>query len=283
MPKLEVPAALRDRFESLSLRHQQLANERQHWNSETQRLLSARQSISAESDKIRTQLSTVAGSLRGDRAELKSLEDNVETLRGDIASMETTLAGLESRQAPVETLQHELPPIGRLVSGNEIHFRLSHNRVSRVPIPELVEEVQREIQRRKEILLSRSFFQGSSRPVNGYLMEYVLQRQSLSLQDQLRGGGTIRIGVTGWVIKPVGPLRDESPDEALASGSAFREALSREGPTATITFWVYPDSFEIHRKLKQFAHDAGFWVASRPLPLGVPIAGSPQGSKSLAQ
>jgi hypothetical protein len=89
--------------------------------------------------------------------------------------------------------------------------------------------------------------------------------------------------VSGWVIRPTGPLFTETEDEAMRPGSTFQQSLAAHGPTATVTFWVYPDSFNIHQKLKAFAHDAGYWVASRPLPTGVPIAGSPQGSKSVAQ
>jgi hypothetical protein len=161
---------------------------------------------------------------------------------------------------------------------------LLNGRVSRVPLNQLASEVQHEIERRKDILLTRNFFQGTTQPIDGYVMEYVLQRQAMTLQDEMRmGRGVIRIGVSGWVIRPGGQLVTENADQALQPGSAFQQALAQEGPSATVTFWVYPDSFEIHRQLKAFAHDAGYWVASRPLPDGVPIAGSPQGSKSHAQ
>jgi hypothetical protein len=52
---------------------------------------------------------------------------------------------------------------------------------------------------------------------------------------------------------------------------------------ATLTFWVYPDSFAAYRELQEFAHAEGFDVAARPLPHGVPIAGSPNGSRSSSQ
>ena len=48
-------------------------------------------------------------------------------------------------------------------------------------------------------------------------------------------------------------------------------------------FGIYPDSFAEFRRLQKFGHEHGFMVAGRPLPEGVPIMGSPNGTKSSAQ
>ena len=233
---------------------------------------------------LRQQVSVKVDSLRSDRSQVSTLETNVVGLKAEVAALQQRLAETPDDAAPVEQLTHRLPPIGKVVSGEEVHFRLEGNKVTRVPITELAQEVQRDIERRKEILISRSFYQGTTRAINGYLMEYVLQRLNMTLADELRSSpGMMRVGVTSWVIRPVGPFRAETADEALRSDSEFRDALKNAGPTATITFWVYPDSFDIHHRLTEVVHQANFWVASRPLPGGVPIAGSPQGSKSVAQ
>ena len=52
---------------------------------------------------------------------------------------------------------------------------------------------------------------------------------------------------------------------------------------ATITLWTYPGSFDDFRKLKKELYRLGFPVAARPLPDGVPISASSQGSKSTAE
>jgi len=226
-------------------------------------------------------LSQSASQIDVDRLRLETLEQDVTLLRRQIVSLQEQADAIDNDQAPVEKLKHFLPPIGRVVSGDEVHFRLHGNRVSYVPLDELVREVKMDMERRKEILLNRSFFQGATRPINGYIMEYVLQRETASASDYSRG--LMRIGVSNWLIKPTGPFKQETADEASRSGSHFLEVLGRHGPTTTVTFWVYPDSFDAHQKLKAMTHDAGYWVASRPLPTGVPIAGSPQGSKSVAQ
>lgn len=284
LPEITPPRDLVLQAQALERERDALTAQLRQLDGEQQRLASLLSKEEAEAAVLKSSIVGKVEALRNERSQVSSLEADLLRLRNEVGIMRQNLAELQSDASPIQKLTHQLPPIGRVVTGNEIHFRLAHNRVSRVPISELAAEVQHDIERRKEILLSRSFYQGSTRPIDGYMMEYVLQRMTLTLAEELRHGrGTIRIGVSGWIIRPTGAMPQETAAEALRSGSNFQLALQREGPTATVTFWVYPDSFEIHRELKAFVHDAGFWVASRPLPEGVPIAGSPQGSKSLAQ
>ena len=73
-------------------------------------------------------------------------------------------------------------------------------------------------------------------------------------------------------------------EQALADGSQFRRVLSGFRPSkTTITIWTYPDSFAEFRRLKQQLYQLGFPTAARPLPDGVPIGGSPHGTKSAAE
>ena len=191
-----------------------------------------------------------------------------------------------SKQRPEEDrLAHRLNPVGRIVSGKEVHFRLSGNRVSFVPVEQLSEIVKRDMQRRRDYLLKQPRFQATVGPVNGYEMEYLVQRETPSLLSGARlGTGMVRVSVTDWVIRPTAGIPSESLAEATRPNSQFRAAMISAGTNATITFWVYPDSFGMHRKLKELVQNSGFWVASRPLPTGFPIAGSAsKGSKSVAQ
>ena len=50
-----------------------------------------------------------------------------------------------------------------------------------------------------------------------------------------------------------------------------------------VTFWVYPDSFALYRKLRDFLHERDLVVAGRPLPEGVPIRSTRHGSASRGQ
>ena len=93
----------------------------------------------------------------------------------------------------------------------------------------------------------------------------------------------MRIVVSGWKVVPEPGLVSEPVETALRGDSRFLTALRLADSDATLTFWVYPDSFDAYRKLQEAAHAAGLAVAARPLPAGVPIAGSPNGSRSSSQ
>ncbi|MFG0333406.1 MAG: hypothetical protein ACF8TS_08605 [Maioricimonas sp. JB049] len=191
---------------------------------------------------------------------------------------------MTTEEPTTKTLRHRVTPVGRDVDGAEIHFRLEGNRVAYVPLNDLAERLQRYIMRQRDFLLRQERYEGSIGPVDGFEMRYVIARQPMSVLDELKyGQRVIRMGVRQWIIEPLDTLPTESLDEALRPGSRFYQALQGALPDATLTFWVYPDSFELHRQLQEFAHANGFSVAARPLPAGVPITGSPSGSKSQAQ
>ena len=76
----------------------------------------------------------------------------------------------------------------------------------------------------------------------------------------------------------------ETVDAALAPTSPIRSILAeRRAKDATITLWTYPECFDEFRREKKELYRLGFSVGSRPLPKGVPISGSSQGSKSTAE
>jgi hypothetical protein len=52
---------------------------------------------------------------------------------------------------------------------------------------------------------------------------------------------------------------------------------------AVVTLWVYPDSFDAYRRLRDYLQDHEITVAGRPLPDGVPIASSRRGTVSRGQ
>lgn len=284
IPAIQPTDEMLRRAEELKKNYDALQNQLAELQVNENQLKKIYQDQSVEVATLRQHIAKQNGQLETEKSQLSILELDVATLRNQVMDLKRQADEINLDAPPIEKLVHQLPPIGRVVSGDEVHFRLSGNRVTYVPVTELVREVQMDLERRKEILLNKSFFQGNTRTIDGYMMEYVMQRQGGTLSEDLRyGRSMIRIGISSWVIQPVGPLRGEMADEALQSGSLFRTAIGKHGPTATVTFWVYPDSFELHQKLKAFTHEAGYWVASRPLPQGVPIAGSPQGSKSVAQ
>lgn len=221
----------------------------------------------------------------------QAIADAVTEKQQSLTSMVATLATLEKElryartTAPkVKILKHSTTPVSRYVNGTEVHFRLANNKVSVVPVEMLVERLQAQIQRQRDFLLSREYFEGAVGPIDGYKMEFTIERAKPTPSEELNmAGRLIKMEVTGWQIRVEPGAIEETAEQALTQGSNYLRTVESAGPIAALTLWVYPDSFEAHRALQEYAQARGWSIASRPLPEGVPIAGSPKGTKSLAQ
>jgi hypothetical protein len=209
----------------------------------------------------------------------------IRELEAKVATLKTESEELAEQPAPAHILKHNVTPISRQVSEqDEVHFRLAGNRISVVPMESLAEALKTRMQRSGDLFIRLDRYEGTAGPVEGYVMNYVIEKTKPSAIEELRNGGSfMRIQLTYYELEVRKDAVTESVDEALRPGSKFMTALRGARPGTSLTFWVYPDSFEVHRTLQEFAHEARFEVAARPLPMGVPIAGSPHGSRSAAQ
>jgi hypothetical protein len=122
-------------------------------------------------------------------------------------------------------------------------------------------------------------------PQDGFRGNYTIQMHEYTPEETRQTGrhGTgIRLKL--FTLTPLDERLGETLPEALAEGSQFHLILSqRRLRDATVTVWVYPDSFAAFRRVKQELYRLGFPVAARPLPEGAPISASPSGSKSTAE
>jgi hypothetical protein len=122
-------------------------------------------------------------------------------------------------------------------------------------------------------------------PEGGFRLRYTLERHTTTAEEARaagRGGTIVRL--RQWTLLAIDNLPGESVEEAFSEGSKFLSVLAGVNPGRhTITLWTYPDSFETYRQIRRELYHRGFSAAARPLPQGVPISGSPEGSKSAAQ
>ena len=107
-------------------------------------------------------------------------------------------------------------------------------------------------------------------------------------KGMVQSGGRVGMGsiveLERFELEVVEPQIGETIEDALSPGSRLRVELAGRQPRETvITVWVYPDSFEAFRQLKEALFEDGFLTAARPLPDGVLIGASPRGSRSTAQ
>lgn len=223
--------------------------------------------------------------------EVKRQSDEKTQLLAQLASATRTKANLDEQLVllqregePAETLRHSMVPVSRLASGQEWHFEIRGGRVAFIPLDELLGELKRKVDRWAEWIAKYDTHEGVVGPIEGYSLEYKVSKQSASLADELTGGrGTFRVGIDRWELIPGTQVISETYAEAARQDSMFRSALNRCSLDDTITFWVYPDSFEMYQQLSQISHQLGYQVAGRPLPKDRRIGGSPDGSKSFSQ
>lgn len=190
----------------------------------------------------------------------------------------------QSAARPVD-LEHRPTPISHTVHGREIHLLLDEGRVVVVPFEKLVEQFKQEFERKAYRLQQQSELTDKMGPLDGFRLRYTIERIDIT------GDEYMQTGRTGSVIRlrrieflPENKRLGETVDEALADGSLLRETLALYRPDRdTVTIWAYPDGFGDCQRLKKLLYRLGYSVAARPLPYGVPISASPDGSRSAAQ
>lgn len=283
LPAAAPPRELVDRSQKLQSSLAALTATRQ----QLQQQLSATQERTAAA---RSSLESAQQSARTAQSERERVQRDVAAARAELSDTLDQLArlkeGLDSLDAEpaATTVQHRINPLGKAVSGPELHFYLSKGCVAHVPVEQLAARLKLQIERQKEMLARMDRYEGSVDPIDGFRMQFVIQKSRLSFTEEMKfGPNLVRMQVSQWVLLPEPGLALETAEQAMQRGSRFYQSLLAAGPGTSLTFWVYPDAFDTCAKLKEFAHRHGYEVAARPLPFGVPIAGSPEGSKSVAQ
>jgi hypothetical protein len=233
-------------------------------------------------------MKTLPKTIRNPTTSLASYRAKGELLTGQVKALQAEVASLAANPKPRRKPLLDRSPVARIVDGQELHFELNHERVTFIDLDRLVDKVKADAQMQIRMAASSRGFRplvSTVGPVGAFSLRYELGRTGASsLNDLRRGSGDITFGLLGWEIVPARERRGESFDTAMQPISDFRRAVNTVNPSnATITLWVYPDSFELFRQLRDALYASGFTVAGRPLPASMPIRGSPEGSMSAAQ
>ncbi len=243
-------------------------------------------------DLLATYVSAAEHEISARREQMSEKERARFDLTRKLAESRRQLENLEQSREQVETTEPEPivvesypTPISRAVDDNEAHFQLRGGRVVAIPLDTLIQQLKADASRQAYKLSDQSELTDTVGPAGGFRLRYTMERKDVSPEMSLatgRGGAYARL--KRWTLIPVADDMGEPINQALAAGSAFRETLARHrAGRITITLWIYPDSYEAFRLLRKELYRLGYAVAARPLPEGVPISGSPEGSKSAAQ
>ncbi len=244
-------------------------------------LLSARQAeLEKEQGELNRALTNQTQSTRTVAASLEDLRKRRERLDEEIKALE--------RLPSAKRVLRYRTPVSRPVHTDEYHFECRDGRVAFVDIAACLAEIRDTFRERGKDLRTQWRVESVTAQVGPFRLRYVVERER-GLADRAGGGlpdpdGSFRYTVSGWTVEPMAVQRGETEAAALAPTSAFRQVVDTLDPDlAVVTFWVYPDSFALYRRLRDYLYERGVEVAGRPLPIGYPIASSRHGSVSRGQ
>jgi hypothetical protein len=230
-----------------------------------------------ELEKAKQQLSG------GDRQNLE-VSTRIEASFAQLAELDEAIAGIKSTEKPTEVLQHYPTPMAKTVFGKELHFRLQDGRVTFVPFEEFVARLKVDAPKQMWKLKDVEQITESLGPLQGFRMKYSLKREIVSVPVSGGIAKGERAVLEHFVLIPTSDELGEPVDQALQPNSEMHSILKQHHPKQyTITLWVYPESFQHFRQVRNTLLKQGFICAGRPMPAGHPIGGSPEGSRSAAQ
>lgn len=185
----------------------------------------------------------------------------------------------------VEVIQHQPTPLSRTVDDHEAHFQLRSGRIVFVPMREIAEAVKTDARAKMDKIHRLTEIAETIGPIGGFRVKYEFEKKEIAMGGPGKTGMIATVASLRYLmLLPVRSEMGETVDEALAPGSEFRQVLSKFPPRrSTVTVWTYADSFAEFRRLKEALTQQGYAIAARPLPLGVPITASPEGTKSAAE
>jgi hypothetical protein len=190
---------------------------------------------------------------------------------------------------PLKKVLRYRTPVSQPVHSEEWHFECQQGRVSFVDVSALLNDVRQHLRDKGDQLKTQWQVRDVTETIGAFRMHYLIERHRGELDGIFNGvapeaNANYAYGLSEWIIEPMAPLRGEAAEAALAANSEFRHICDGLSPElSAVTLWVYPDSFELYRRLRDFLADRNITVAGRPLPEGVPITCSKRGSVSRGQ
>jgi hypothetical protein len=239
---------------------------------------------SSERNAISTVVVAIEQELAKRRAELDAEKQrsfdgqrDLNLAREELRRLEALREKAQQNAAPATVTVESYPtPLSKTVDNREAHFQLSRGRLAFVPFDTLVDRLKSSLRDYAAKLQDQGEITDTIGPIAGFRLRYSIERHDVPQ------GSFMQVSYLEFV--PTSGELGELFDEAMAPGSAFRNKLEMMSPRQyTVTVWTYPDSFDEYRKLKKELFSLGYAVAARPLPEGMLIGASPQGSKSSAQ
>jgi hypothetical protein len=222
------------------------------------------------------------GTARGSQVQQASF--TVDDVRKRSRKLLDEIKILEESEAKKKLLKYHAP-LSKAVQIEEMFFECKNGRVTYIDLPAFMNDVKLSMDEISRELRTTFRVERTTSSIGSFKLRYAIERERTVMDV---GGspapGSYRYGLSEWVVEPLTPDRGETVAQALREKSTFRQLVDPLDPNLTaVTFWVYPDSFELFRKLRDHLYDRGHDIAGRPLPAGASIAASRHGTASRGQ
>lgn len=241
-------------------------------------------SLVSRRDQLESERNTLAGrgADRGGKVRLDSL--TVDQVRQRSKKLLEEIKKIETSSANTKQLKYHAP-VSQAVRGEELFFECRAGRVAFIDLPTFMQEYKVSLDEIGVELRTTWRVERTTTPVGPYRLRYVVERERTPLDvGPTPSSGSYRYGLSAWVVEPIAADRGETVTQALREKSEFRQLTDGLDSRLTIvTFWVYPDSFELFRQLRDHLYERGHDVAGRPLTPGAAIAASKNGTASRGQ
>jgi hypothetical protein len=237
-------------------------------------------------NELAAQRAVLAGAADAKSGNRKPLALTLEELREHGRQVAQEIETLSKAPSPKQALRYHTP-VSAPVQSEEWMFECRAGRVTLVDIGTLLEDAIRRARSQMDRLRDRWELSDVTDPIGPFRLRFVVERER-GLAGELGGGpsrvGSFRATMSQWEVEPVTSPRGEAVEAALKPASEFRRVVDHlDSRQATVTLWVYPDSFPLYRQLRDYLHEHDIVVAGRPVPDGSLIAASRSGSASRGQ
>ena len=245
------------------------------------------QQVAKKTSVANNEVRTLASLIESETKQTQEVGISIQSLeeRSRLLAKEAEAA----KQTPIKktTLTYRVP-VSKPVVAEELHFECKSGKVAFVDLAGFVAEIKAMLPAKAERLKTQWQVTETTATLGGFRLRYTVERERGALDGLVTGGvpngdTNFRYGVSGWVAERVSNSIGEAAEVALRDKSAFRTVADAADKHTVVTFWVYPDSFETFRRLRDYLQQRGVEVAGRPLPEGVPIAASKYGTASRGQ
>jgi hypothetical protein len=230
-------------------------------------------SLTAREQEVNTQQKQLEDNARQDTKSARATSLTLEEIIQRSKRVAEEIEALRKAPSSKKTLRYSTP-VSHPLQSEELLFECRSGRVSLIDIGGFLEEVEHALHGRgSNVLRDTGRVSDVTEAIGPFRLRYTVELDRVASRTEC-----------SWEVEPITPVHGETVDRALSPGSEFRRIIDSIEPASTaVTLCVYPDSFPLYRKLRDYMHERDIVVAGRPLPEGASIAANRHGTASRGQ